>query len=795
MRQLTFQILIAGLLIIAGVSQSLAGKRVALVIGNAAYKYTAPLANPINDARDIASALKRLGFNVMLERDLTKVGLDRAFGRFAQAMRGADAALFYYAGHGMQYQGINYLVPVDATLEDEAVLPYEMAQLDNVLADMARVKGVRIAVLDACRDNPLEKKLKRRLARSRGITPTRGFARVKRTEGTLVAFATQTGDVAAEGDGRNSPFTTALLKHIETPALEVGALFRRVASAVNRTTNGKQTPELSISLLGEFFFADGREGPKVSVAQETGGRLSAAAEAWSVIQGTKFAGDLEAFILEYPDSFFAKLAQARLARLLEERLAIAVPPKPVSPGDADSRKASVHNCDRLAADPHDPRRVTAGVAYDSIRSKEAIRACRLAVDTRPDVVRFSYQLGRALEKGGSYEESVRWYRKAAEKGDARAMTDLATSYGIGLGVDKNDREAVRWYRKAAKLGDLRAMNNLGVRYQEGRGVRKDEDQALRWYRKAAQKGFAPAMQRFGWMYQQGLGIRRDDREAVRWYRKAAQQGLSEAMVSLGLMYERGRGVGQDRREAVRWYRKSTENGNGRAMLLLGYMYLHGHGVGQDERKAVRWFRESAEKGEHEAMSILGTLYKRGQGVDQDKREALRWYRRAAAKGNTTAMIGIGVMYLTGDGVGQDRLETAHWYRKAADKGNAGAMVLLGLMYGDGMGVGQNDREALHWYQKAAEKGSAWAMYNLAQAHEDGKGTSTNQKAAARYMFDSLRGGHEDAVKEMTTNARSWSKPFRRELQRLMKIDGIYSGPIDGEFGSGTKRAVEALAKK
>lgn len=309
-----------------------AAKRVALVIGNSTYKYTPTLVNPTNDASAISVALKRLGFEVISESNLTKLGMDDTFRRFARAMRDAEAALFYYAGHGMQYRGVNYLMPVDAKLEDEADLPYEMALVDNVLADMGRVKGVRIAVLDACRNNPLELALKAKLARTRSISPTRGFARISRTEGQLIAFATQAGTVAADGVGRNSPFTAALLKHIETPGLEAGLLFRRVASAVHEATGGRQLPELSVSLLGEFYFA-GRGAPKrpekpSSNASKPLTHVSPAAEAWREVKDSQRVSDLEAFVTRFPNSFFSVLARSRLKKLTGQSKA---PDKPISP--------------------------------------------------------------------------------------------------------------------------------------------------------------------------------------------------------------------------------------------------------------------------------------------------------------------------------------------------------------------------------------------------------------------------------------------------------------------------------
>ncbi|MGH6825109.1 caspase family protein [Methyloceanibacter sp.] len=230
----------------------------ALVIGNSAYQNTTPLPNPANDAGDMAAALKRLGFTVIEGKDLDKRGMDDAFRQFAGEVVDADAAMFYYAGHAMEWQGANYLMPVDAKLESETDVPYEMAKLNDMLADMGRVKAVRIAVLDACRDNPLEDKLKRSITLTRGGAQTRGLARIAKADGLLVAYATQSGNVAADSTGgRNSPFTGALLENIETPGLEVVGLFRQVIRKVKDATGGKQHPELSLFLDSEFYFKPG----------------------------------------------------------------------------------------------------------------------------------------------------------------------------------------------------------------------------------------------------------------------------------------------------------------------------------------------------------------------------------------------------------------------------------------------------------------------------------------------------------------------------------------------------------
>jgi uncharacterized caspase-like protein len=239
-----------------GASAALMERRVALVIGNSIYKNTnLSLANPKNDADDVAGVLKSLGFEVIQSTDASKRDIDVALQRFARAATNADSALFFYAGHAMQYQGRNYLMPVDAELEDEVSLRYNMVLIDDVRVALDRASGVKIMILDACRNNPLADKFMRTLmGATRAAMSTRGLARVDKTQGMVVAYATAADDVAMDGNNaRNSPFTTALLKRMQEPGLEIEMMFRRIASDVNAQTSGRQRPETYISLLSEYY--------------------------------------------------------------------------------------------------------------------------------------------------------------------------------------------------------------------------------------------------------------------------------------------------------------------------------------------------------------------------------------------------------------------------------------------------------------------------------------------------------------------------------------------------------------
>lgn len=290
-------------------------KRIALVIGNAHYQNTPALANPVNDAEDLAAELTRLGFSVDFERDLTKRGMETAIAHFAREAQGAEAALFYYAGHGMQYRGENYLMPVDAKLEDEFSLNFELTRLDDVLFGLERANGVKVLILDACRDNPLLQHLLRTTkTATRDLAPTRGLAKIPTARGMVVAYSTQMNQVALDGSGRNSPFAQALLKHLEEPKVEIGTLFRRIAIDVNAQTRGRQLPEYSVSLLGDFY---------VNMRDTD-------VEAWSKLRDSDDVSRLNGFIKSYPNStlvpdvkkkldFISREEQARIAREEAER--------------------------------------------------------------------------------------------------------------------------------------------------------------------------------------------------------------------------------------------------------------------------------------------------------------------------------------------------------------------------------------------------------------------------------------------------------------------------------------------
>lgn len=227
-------------------------KRVALVIGNGAYPED-PLANPVNDATDVANALKEIGFEVTLLKNADRRKIDEAVEAFNKQLRQGDIGIFYYAGHGVQVEGENYVIPIDAKLAREADVGYDAIPLGKIINAIEDTDAkVKIVILDACRDNPFY----RRWRSSGRSLASRGLAGINSSgRGTLIAFSTAPGQIAADslaGKGRNSPYTAHLLKYLKSP-LEIGQMFRRVREGVLQATNNQQTPWESGSLVGDVF--------------------------------------------------------------------------------------------------------------------------------------------------------------------------------------------------------------------------------------------------------------------------------------------------------------------------------------------------------------------------------------------------------------------------------------------------------------------------------------------------------------------------------------------------------------
>jgi len=577
------------LVVVSYASTAFAEKRVALVVGNSAYRNVTPLDNPKNDAELMAETLKGLGFTLTgngAQTDLDKASLDEAIQDFGRQIQGADVAMFYYAGHGVQVRGSNYLVPVNANPTREADVDFQMVDVNLVLNQM-NASGTRLnlVILDACRNNPFG---------GRGLRSSEGgLAQLRAPEGTLISYATQPGNVAQDGSDGHSPFTRALSTTMKRAGLDVFQTFNEVGLAVKRSTGGSQQPWVASSPIdGSFYFTP------------------VASSAASPVQENL-----------RPDIPPPEL-QRQEARLSE-------PTQSLSPD-------TVTDCDRLAGNPVDPMRVSGIAGVRSIDIVPALAACNAAMNQHPDVPRFAYQAGRVAYAQKDFALARRLFEKTASAGYAASYNNLGILYSQGKGVPKDYAEARRWYEKAAAANDAAGMYAVGYLYEQGNGVAKDYAEARKWYEKAAAANDATAMMSLGNLYFFGNGAPKDPVEARKWYEKAAAAGVPGGMNGLGLLYVSGNGVAQDYAEARKWFEKAAALGGPAAMANLGDIYRDGKGVPKDYSQARGWYEKSAAAGLTYAMMRLGDFYLQGMGVAKDPAQARKWYEMAAAAGDPNA---------------------------------------------------------------------------------------------------------------------------------------------------------------
>ncbi len=328
--------LAAGLVLIC--QPALADKRVALVLGNSAYQNVPPLANPVNDAALMADTFKKAGFDLVeLKQNLTVQETRRELRDFADKSSDADIAVIYYAGHGIEVDGSNYLIPVDAKLERDNDVYDEAFSLDRILVTVEPAKRLRLVILDACRDNPFAQKMKKTLA-TRAIG--RGLAKVEpASPNTLIAYSAKAGSTAQDGAGNDSPFTRALANHLTTPGLDIRRAFGFVRDDVLKTTNNRQEPYVYGSLGGD----DVPLVPNRSVAPPPAPASDAQADIrrdYELALQVGNKGAFEAFLAQHPDGFYANLAKLQIDKIAADQAHAAAVEK--------SRQAEQER-DRLAA--------------------------------------------------------------------------------------------------------------------------------------------------------------------------------------------------------------------------------------------------------------------------------------------------------------------------------------------------------------------------------------------------------------------------------------------------------------
>jgi TPR repeat protein len=669
------------------------GRRVAFVIGNSGYQSVPSLPNPKNDAAAVATALKKSGFEVVSAIDLDRVGFDQAFEKFVRSLGGADMSVFYYSGHGIQVGGDNRIIPTDAQLKSAADLEVETVSVKTIMSYMKSNSKLQLVFLDSCRNNPFP-------ASSFLVGPEKqmlvagvGLAAQDSPLGSMVAFSTQPGAVAIDGQGDHSPFTASMLSHTFKLGVDVKTALAQVTDDVWQATEQKQKPWSSDSLGQAVFFKVPaiRLAPAepVVASKEPAVKIAAAPTQDAPAAATAPVNQIAEILsqaLSKPHRVPIGVGQVAMLDNFPivraagaDQIEVTAVPKsgtlyldgnPLGEGDvlngdalrkvtfepaidsnekiqefglkvADAGSSTSSNltgkiepfivaCDEEAGEPLDLQGVTAGKLPNEINPDTAIAACTDAVAKFPAVARYKYELGRAELAAKNTKDALTLFQQAADGGHVRAFDQLGYMAQGGYGRNQDLAEANTLFKSASDQGDPYGMLDYGRNLSQGRGVAKDIDEGIRLLNKSVEMGHTYAMNELGSMYFYGKGVKLNPQRGVRFYEAALARDDIYAMRNLALAYQQGKGVGKDLQKAKDLFEKASDGGHPQAPTDLGAMYFNGTGVAKDTAVAVKWYTLGAERGDYWAASNLAFIYGKGPAKMRDAQKAVEYAGLAVA---------------------------------------------------------------------------------------------------------------------------------------------------------------------
>jgi len=557
-------------------------RRIALVFGNSNYIAEQNLRTPIPDAISISEKLSDMGFNVYVVFDAGKAAMDEAVKKFCGYADNYETALIYYAGHGSQFAGDTYLIPVDAVVETSIDVMERCVAAKRIISFLNDVESLktRLVLIDACRTS-------NKLLASRGNSDTNMFNTDELNEGIII-YSTKHGFEAYDEDGltsMHSPFASAVINNIDKPNLSIGDFVSDVMLEVKSLTSippypYPQEPRSIPTLTHRFYFNP------VEQNERTVG---------SIITRSSMRDD-----------------ESRTKKRTTLITNPATPEGYYETGMYYYQKEDYTNAVRWflrsASADYAPAQAILGVCYYD---------------------------GEGVTK--DYSIARDYFEKAVLKNNAKAINGLGILYLYGRGVEKDIKKGMKLMEKAGKLGYGVSYNNLGLIYYEGEYVKQNYQKSLQMFKLGAELNNADCMYNIGCFYYQGLYVTENKEEAMKWFKKAAEEGFAKAQNDLGYWYSEGIGVTQDYDEAVKWWTKAAEQGNAEAQHWLGFCYAYGYGVAVNKEEAVKWFKKSAEQGNSMAQYQLALHYHTGEGVAQDLDEAVKWYKKAAEQNHKDAI--------------------------------------------------------------------------------------------------------------------------------------------------------------
>ena len=643
------------------------GRRIALVIGNGAYQHVPSLPNPSRDARAISQSLGGLGFQVITAFDLSTADMTGVIRSFAKQSRSADIALFFYAGHAVQVDGRNYLLPVGSDIQEPRDLRYESVALDLITEELeASGADLSMILLDACRDDPLSERFARQAGSlGRSVDTGSGLAKTQGAAGMLIAYATAPDQVALDGAGEHSPFTQALLEWIDQPGLEVGRVFRRVRERVIALTDGAQVPWVEEAVIGEFYLNGASEPAENSLDPET--------LFWRSVQDIDEPTDrlaaLQRYLVVFPNGSYVEDAK-RLRRTLMAFLA---------DNDRQQANGDLFGAQQLVLQEQQSDTDVAALGQGGEaersrpRSEQAGDPLNLCRNVAGDPLADSAGEGRWIDSR-QYPPSPGFQRlnpdiaidvcmNAMEEADT--TTEIEALIGRAMLASGRSAEALRYLHPAADEGDPVAQYSLGQMMKQGLRGAPDLEEAQALFKQAADQGHAGAAFELGLLHRSGTIAKADNVMGIAWLRRAASSGYEWAQYELGRhYYDNPAAKDGDRQQAATFWQYAAAQGNAKAALALGMMLKQGDGVPVDTEAAGNWLRLAMVQGMQEAERPLAeTLLVTGSSVEADT-EALQLLEKAASRRDSHAALLLGRLYAGGHANIVDPVVAAYWLARA-----------------------------------------------------------------------------------------------------------------------------------
>jgi len=471
-------------LVLISAASAHAERRVALVVGNSAYQHAPYLPNPIKDAQAMAEKFKQAGFEVVSAKyDAENLPFKRAIRYFEDIATGADIAVVYYAGHGLEISGVNYLIPVDAKLRSDRDVEDEAITLDRLVVSVEGAKRLRLVILDACRDNPFVKMKRERVARTRQIKPGLGVIAGTATD-TLVAYAAKDGRAAEDGFTEHSPFTIALLKNLFTPGLDIRLAFGRIRDAVLESTGGRQEPYVYGS-LGKENISLVPAPVKVAAASDD---LAGVKADYQLVEKIGSERAWQVFLKQYPSGFYSDLARQQieiLAKQAPKKLAELEPPKPPAPPRPSSKEQRAWDRIKDSSDPEKLKRFIKRYPASVLanRARLQLDALERAAEERDAKAR-AEQERKAAERARLKAE--REAKRAEEERLAKAAAEAARQKAEREAAAKRAEEE-RLAKAAAEAARQKAEREAATKRAEGERQAKLAEEAAQAAREAACK--------------------------------------------------------------------------------------------------------------------------------------------------------------------------------------------------------------------------------------------------------------------------------------------------------------------